>query len=538
MKYETFRSVYPLTGEAVDQIAAKVEEYLLFLRTERTNILRIRLSLEEALLRWQDRFGTEAEVTVELGKRWFRPTITLALSGAVYDPLDNAEDDLGNWSNSLLSSIGLTPRYTYDNGVNTLQLKLQNPRFNPAITLVCSVLFGIIVGFLGDLLLPETVQASVLLKVLDPMKSVFHRILNTVAGPVVFLSVLSAVCSVGSIGAMGKSGKRLIIRFIFISGLLTLLAAVLTSPLFSLQFLPASLSGTQFSGLLDFFLLIFPNDMLTPLIEGDSPQLILLALVLGYALLAAGTQAGGLRTIVEQAESVGLLIAGWVGRLSPYFVAALLVLEIWNGSAWMILGLWKPLVISFAFSAAMLFLFSLWIRTAHKVPLSVLVRKMKVPFRITLRNASIESGYGANQFCCEKRLGISPRLTEYGLPLGTVVFMPTATMAVIIFTLYAAQSFGVGISITWYIMAILLTVTLQAAAPPVPGVGLLTYTVIFARLGIPSDALAIALAADVLFNFASPAMDQAMLQLDLIEEASRTRTLDEEMLRRPPVEKR
>ena len=66
MKKENLYAEYPLSGQSVDQIAAQVEDFLTALRTERSNVLRIRLSPEEALLRWLDRFGEDAHIKLEL----------------------------------------------------------------------------------------------------------------------------------------------------------------------------------------------------------------------------------------------------------------------------------------------------------------------------------------------------------------------------------------------------------------------------------------------------------------------------------------
>ena len=81
-------------------------------------------------------------------------------------------------------------------------------------------------------------------------------------------------------------------------------------------------------------------------------------------------------------------------------------------------------------------------------------------------------------------------------------------------------------------MALFLTVTLLAATPPVAGVGLLTYAVIFTRLGIPTDALTAAMVADILFGFGVSAVNQAILQLELVLEADQLSTLNYDMLRK------
>ena len=73
-------------------------------------------------------------------------------------------------------------------------------------------------------------------------------------------------------------------------------------------------------------------------------------------------------------------------------------------------------------------------------------------------------------------------------------------------------------------------VTLLAATPPVTGVGLLTFSVLFTRLGIPDSALAAAMTADIICGFAVAALDQAMLQVELLLEADRLGQLNQTLL--------
>ena len=105
-------------------------------------------------------------------------------------------------------------------------------------------------------------------------------------------------------------------------------------------------------------------------------------------------------------------------------------------------------------------------------------------------------------------------------------------MATMIFTLYAAKSFGVVISGVWCLTALVLTVSLIMASPPMAGVNLLAYAAIFSRLGIPSDALTIVLIADTLYGFVTAAANQTLLQLNLILQAEKNDQLDITVLRK------
>ena len=523
-----WRTEHSLRGEEIEEIASRIEDYLLAVGTEHTDILRIRFSLEEALLRWRDRFGEEARIRVSAAEQLGRPTITMELTGDPCDPLTSAENDLGVWADSLLDDIGLNPIYTYRKNTNTVQLRLKRRRLNSAVALGFAVGIGLLVGLAGDILLPEEAQNAVLTTVLEPVRNAFLRILNTAGGPIVFFSVLAAVCGIGNAAAMNREGRRLILRFLVRLSIMTVVTAGVTLLLFP----PASTGaeGGGIHGLFDFAIRIIPPDILTPMISGDSPQLILIALVLGHAFLTVGQQSGGLVGLVDQLNTAGLLIADWVGRVTPFFVSLLLIFGIWYESLLSVLVLWKPIVLFCVLFGGIFLLRLLIVSGREKIHPRALLGKMKESFFVALRTGSVNSAYGANQSCCERRLGIGRTLTRTGLPLGLLIYMPAGTVAAMIVILYEASVSGVPFSPFWLLTAVLLTITLQAASPPVTGIGLLSYAVIFAQLGIPEGALTAAMVLDLLFGYVTAPLNQAMLQMELVLEADRAGALDRSVL--------
>ncbi len=531
MKIESLREEYMLSALAVDQIAEQVESFLYAIGAERANMLRIRLSLEEALLRWLDRFGEETEVVFSTGSRRRRPIITLELKGDQFDPLTDPESVIGPWAENMLTELDLNPHYSYQRGVNILQLRLRRPQRNPAVNLLIAIAIGLALGLAG-LALPDSAQTVLSRTLLTPLQDLFFRILNAASGPVIFFSVLTAICGFGSVAVGEKNGRKMLIRFIILSTVLTVISMLVSMNVFSINYHGVILDGTQFTSVLDVFLHFMPGDVLSPIIAGESPQIILMAVILGYALLTSETKAEGLVPLVQQLNSVGMVLAEWVGKIAPFFVVVLLILGLWNRSLQFVLGCWKPLVLFLILTAIAIFVCMLWVSVRKKVSLSKLMRKTWPSFLVALRTSSVDAAYGDNVVCCEKRLGISKKLTSYSLPLGLVIYMPAGTIATMIFSMYTAKSYGLSAGPIWCIVAVIITVALLVATPPMTGIGLLAYSAIFARLGIPSSGLTIALLADVLFGFVTAAANQVMLQLDLVLQADRMGELNTTILRK------
>ncbi|MBQ3379804.1 MAG: dicarboxylate/amino acid:cation symporter [Clostridia bacterium] len=532
MKIENRSREYDLNAEAIDDIAEQIETFLYSLQTQRANLLRVRLTMEEALIRWQSRFGEEKKVVFSTGSRWRRPYIRLEMKGEEYDPLSDTTDELGLWSQNLLSEIGIAPKYSYQHGVNILQLPLRRPQMNPALALLIALVIGIIVGTMGGYIFPENVREILINTTLDPIESLFFRIMNAVSGPVIFFTVIVGILGVGSVAAGGKTGRRMLLRFIVASTAITIAALFLSTLAFSIKYHSTPVSDIGFSSILDFFLKFVPNDMISPLISGDTPQLILVAIIVANALLVAGSQSEALVEVLKQINNVGLIVTDWVSRLSPFFIVILLILGLWGGSINTVIGCWKPILLFIALTAAAILAWALRICATKGVPLKKLLKKMLPSFMVALKTASVDAAFGDNLLCCEKKLGIPERFAKYSLNLGLVVYMPIGTMATMIFTMYTAKSYGLVITPIWCITAVVMTVALLIATPPVAGIGLLAYAAVFTRLGIPSGGLTIALMADVLFGFVTAAANQIMLQMELVLYADKAGLLNIKTLRK------
>ncbi len=530
-RIEQVDTKYKLDNAAIDAVSLRVQKFLSSLSTDKSSILRLRLSAEEVLLRWADHFPPRTEFRLEMGTHWNRPYIMLKLPGEEYDPLTDNSSEADLWTADLIRALGLTPVYKYIGGCNVVQFPVKKPQRNPGITLLLCTLIGAFLGIALDLAVPGDLQLLLTNTVLTPLQDAFIRTLNAVSAPVMFLSVLTTVCGVGSTAVSGRIGKRLVRRFLLISTVFTAVSMFLCQPCFKVPVGQANLSEREVSGVLDFFLDVLPGDILSPFIAGDFTQLIIVALILGNAFLIAGPKAQALSSLVEEANTVGLIIAEWIGDLSPGFVALLIILGIQKDTIHMLLGIWKPVLLITLFALMALLLEMLRVSLRFKVPVCVLWRKMKDSFLISLRTFSIETSFTDNQKCCEKRFGISPRLTAYSLPIGLICFMPVSTVASTILTVYAAECYSVPVSIVWMIMALFLAVTLGAAGPPTAGIGILTYTVMFAKLNIPTQGLTLVLAGDILMGFVIYPINQALLQMELIFEADNLDVLNRKVLR-------
>lgn len=85
----------------------------------------------------------------------------------------------------------------------------------------------------------------------------------------------------------------------------------------------------------------------------------------------------------------------------------------------------------------------------------------------------------------------------------------------------------------WLLTMIVVTGLLSLAMPPIPGGALTCYTVMFTQLGIPGEALALAVAINSMIDFIATASNLTCLQVEVTTVAGQLEMLDAECLRNP-----
>ena len=520
---------YLLTNQAVDEASDQVAAFLEKLKTERKNLLRLKLLTEELLLDWQEHFSESAVFTLKMGKRFGRPYIQLELEGERYNALDKDTEDFGEYRNRLMANMGLAPVYSYFRGKNSLLFKLKKQSLHPLAALGFSVALGLLTGAAG-LWLPDGLRMGILDYVLTPIYDTFFDILGSIAGPLVFLSVAWGIYGIGDTATFGRIGKRMILHFLGMCYFISTICTLLAIPFFELRMSGNVGSVSQLDGLFRMVLDFFPPDIVTPFQEGNSLQIIFLGSAVGVGLLVLGSQTQLVAQTIEQVDVLLQFLMELVSKLVPAFIFVVLVQLMWSGTLDVVLSAWKPLVVLVLLSVVMsafLLLLAAW-RT--RVSPRLLFKKVLPTFIIAATTASSVASFGTCVSTCEQKLGVSNSITSFGTPLGVVLFPPSTAVCFILICIYSAEVYAVECSLTWFVLVIFTGTLLAIASPPIPGGTLTCYTILFAQLGIPEVALVAALALDVLCDFVATGFNMLCLELELVLQAKNTGLLNTKIM--------
>ena len=524
---ETVEEKYELTGAGIDAAGEAAYDYLTAAKVERKNALRVRLAMEEALLRYRDA-GTAEGFALRCRRRFRAPRVELSLSGGALDPLTEPDQPDSGALTGMMAHLGLAPLWHYKNGVNRILFTPKRKKRSLMGSMLTALVLAVVLGHLCRLL-PEAARVVLADKLVTPLFDTFMGFLTAVSGPMIFLSVTWGICCIGDMASFGRIGKRMIAVFILLTIVLVIISGAVMVPFFSVT----GGGGQAFdpSELMNMVLDVVPDNFFTPFTEGNPLQIIFVAVLIGVALLLLGEKASVAATFVEQSNYVVQLIMEAVSTLVPVFVFGS-VFKMFLGDGFRLLVRSYKLIPVMVLGTLALVACSLaMVCLRWKVRPMTILKKTMSTFLIGLSTASSVAAYPANQECCEKRLGIHDKITRFGIPLGQVIYMPGAAVQFLVSGLCMAEIYDVPITPAWLLTALFISVMLAIAAPPVPGAPLTCYTLLFTQLGVPIEAVAVMTALNVILEFISTAANLFCLQMVLTDLSGSLEMLDTDILR-------
>lgn len=517
-----------LTNENINLTIQNMEEFLNQMSVNRRNVIRFKLMIEEILLTYQEIFGNECLYTYENIKRFSRPRILIKIKGESINPFEY-KDEENSMLQKMLVSVGLAPNWQYRNGFNVITLSPEKEKkHSPILTLLFSVVLACIMGGLCTLL-PSNFCMGLSEQVVQPVFGMFMGLISAVAGPLVFLSVLWGIFSIGDIATFGSIGKKMVLHFLFMIFGLTIISGCAVIPFFKMGMGDSGQVG--FSELFKMILDIVPSNCFLPFSEGNSLQIIFIAIAIGVAMLFFNDKVTLIARFVEEANMIIQFIMKGVSSLVSVFVFCSLFDLIISGKAGVLLGSYKIVLMVLLSSCVVIIVYILIISIGKKVSPLCLIKKMLPAFLIGLTTASSAAAFATNVETCEKKLGIHKKMVDFGIPLGQVMFRPGISVQLFSIGIAMAEMYGMGVSLPWLAALILVSVMISIAAPPVPGGGLTCYTILVLQMGIPSEAVSIAVALNVIFEFVATATNIFSIQAELIGISGSLDMLDKDILR-------
>lgn len=233
------------------------------------------------------------------------------------------------------------------------------------------------------------------------------------------------------------------------------------------------------------------------LAQGEMLAIVIIALFLGIALVVGGERYRNLRLLIQELQELCLMIVGWIMRLAPLGIAALLLQLVASQNAALLGSLlhFIGVVIGSTLFHGVVVLPLLLYAVTRISPLRFW-RGAREALITAFATSSSSATLPITLRCTEQHLHVKKDIANFVVPLGATVNMDGTALYEAAAALFVARLAGIELDIASQAIIFLVAMLGAIGAPGIPSVGMLSMVLVLESVGLPSAAIAILLPID------------------------------------------
>ena len=344
--------------------------------------------------------------------------------------------------------------------------------------LYVQVLIGVVIGAAFGLLLPQ-IAAQPWVKAIGDG---FVKLIKMTIAVLIFCTVVSGIGQVKEAKQVGRVGVKAVLYFEVLSTVALIIGLVVANVVRPGAGMHAAgdaaaiakyvAPGTHES-LSDFLLKLIPDTFISGFAEGNILQVLLVAVLTGFALMRLGPQAQGVRNLIDQGSKVMFDIIGIIMRAAPLGAGAAMAFTLGKYGA-AALGSLLALIGTF-YATAAFFIFVVLGIVAWLTGFSIFrfVVYLKDELLIVLGTSSSESALPGLMNKME-RLGCSQSVVGLVIPTGYSFNLDGTNIYMTLASLFIAQAMGYDMTLLQQLTLLGVAMLTSKGASGVTGAGFIT----------------------------------------------------------------
>ncbi|WP_406828611.1 dicarboxylate/amino acid:cation symporter [Microbulbifer sp. ARAS458-1] len=388
--------------------------------------------------------------------------------------------------------------------------------------IVLAMITGILLGLLFNVLNSSQVLGATVTEFInnyltnglfDIIGRIFIASLKLMVVPLVLVSLICGACALSEGSRVGVLAGKTLLLYLCTTAVaisLALLLALVIQPGVGMEYLAgdAQFEAKESPPLSDVLVNIFPTNPVMAMAEGNMLQIIVFALLLGYAISRSGKPGQRVAAFFNDLNEVILRMVGVLMVFAPYGVFALLVNKI------ALLGLDAIPTLAKYFGVVLLALlihafgvYPLLLKLLSGLNPVKLLKKMRPAMAFAFSTASSAATIPVTLQTVEKRLGVDNKIASFTVPLGATINMDGTAIMQGVATVFISQLYGIEIGLMGYLTVILTATLASVGTAGVPGVGLIMLAMVLSQVGLPVEGIAIVMGVDRLLDMVRTAVN-------------------------------
>lgn len=379
-----------------------------------------------------------------------------------------------------------------------------------------ALLLGAITGLILHYWVPEGfVRDTVLINgVFYVFGNGFLRGMRMLVVPLVFCSLVCGAMSIGDTKKLGKVGVKTILFYLATTALAITVAlgvGILINPGRNLDMSAITIAETTIQErqpFVDVILDIIPINPIQSLAEGNMLQIIVFALIIGIILAKQGEKASTVANFISQGNNIMMDMTLIVMKVAPIGVFCLIAKTFaaigFDGFAPMLKYMGSVL---FALGLQCFVVYLLMLKGLTGLSPIKFIKKFAPVMGFAFSTATSNATIPLSIETLHKKLGVSKKISSFTIPLGATINMDGIAIMQGVAVVFVAQAFNITLTSADYLTVIATATIASIGTAGVPGVGLITLSMVFASVGLPVEGIGIIMGIDRLLDMARTAVN-------------------------------
>jgi Na+/H+-dicarboxylate symporter len=340
---------------------------------------------------------------------------------------------------------------------------------------------------------------------------IFIALLQMMVVPLVLVSLVCGVTALGDMRALGRLGAKTL-------GIYLVTTAVALVLALSLALLVSPGEGFALAGSVEYesraappltqvLIDLVPSNPVRALAEGQMLQIIVFALLLGFAISVSGEAGRRVAGVFSDLNDVVMRMVLLVIKTAPIGVFALIA----RTFATQGLDVFRPLAAYFFVVVAglllhMLLTYSTLLRLGGLNPVPFFA-KMKAVMTFAFSTSSSSATIPLTLNTLERRHGVGNSVAAFTVPLGATINMDGTAIMQGVATVFIANVYGVDLGLGDYLTVVLTATLASIGTAAVPGAGLIMLAMVLQQVGLPVQGIALIIGVDRLLDMLRTAIN-------------------------------
>ena len=341
---------------------------------------------------------------------------------------------------------------------------------------------------------------------IKPFGTIFLNLVKFIVVPIVLFSIMCGIISMSDIRKVGSIGLKTVVYYLCTTAF-AITFGLIAGNVFKRMFpviattdlsYEMSSEGTSF---MDTIVNIFPSNFVSPMVESNMLQVIVMAVLLGFAIIMMGERKNArLVTVFNDLNEMFMNCMELILKLSPIGVFCLLCPVIASNGAMIIGSLAMVLLAAYlCYIIHGVVVYSLAVKTMGGMS-PVEFFKGMIPAILFAFSSSSSVGTLPINMECVNKMGVSKEVSSFVLPLGATINMDGTAIYQGVCAIFIASCYGINLTFS-QMLTIVLTATLASIGTAgVPGSGMVMLAMVLTSVGLPVDGIALVAGVDRIFD--------------------------------------